>query len=62
MNLISCTRCGVVLDKDWILFLEEYDEELDELCPVRDFTNGEEYYFTKCPTCNNIIEIKGDKR
>lgn len=59
MNLISCNNCGVVLDKDKLIFPEDpYDEErgeyLDEFC---EWSNKHDRFIsiTPCPICKSNI-------
>jgi hypothetical protein len=56
MNLTSCDRCGVVLDKDKLFFPEIYDHDSGELIETnaiwkrRDFVSK-----IDCPVCDAPI-------
>jgi len=57
MNLLSCTECASVFDKDLIRFPVNF--ELEDGCI--DFTkatwNGDDFVaFINCPVCDGIIE------
>jgi len=56
MNLISCEHCGVVLDKDQLIFpydLVKDDGSINEESAV---WNGEEYVpKIDCPVCDGDI-------
>jgi hypothetical protein len=53
MNLTSCTNCGVVLDKNQLLFPEDFiyteDEEYDDAKVI--FYNKEYRVYLPCPVC-----------
>jgi hypothetical protein len=64
MNLVSCGKCGVVLDKDRLLFQDPYhdDGSWDESSGAMAFWDGEEHWTSvvSCPVCNGPIPEKGD--
>jgi len=55
MNLISCANCGVVLDKNRLVFPDIYD---DDGCVVRGLAEwtGDKYVaVVSCPVCKGSI-------
>ena len=58
MNLISCKQCGVVLDKDRLIFPDPWDDEEgcynNELCEYDGYK--EEFVpVVACPVCKGDI-------
>ena len=59
MNLVSCDRCGVVLDKSKLVFLDIYDPNSGEIMEEVAIWNGREYVsFVPCPVCGEPIKEK----
>lgn len=60
MNLISCSRCGVVLDKNRLEFPEDYyDDDTGEFIDTLCVWAGEWTAFVPCPVCKNKITENG---
>ena len=60
MNLISCKNCGVVLDRDVLLFPEIYDHDTQELVPNTAVWDGDDYVaILPCPICDGLIREDG---
>jgi len=60
MNLISCKRCGVVIDKDQLIFPSIYDHDSQELIRENAEWDGEDYVpFLPCPVCEEKILDEG---
>lgn len=67
MNLISCSNCGVVLDKDKLNFTDE-PEDIYEMSEEE--RNAEGWLwdsdaqrfvaFVPCPVCKNLIQEYGE--
>ncbi len=58
MNLISCDRCGVVLDTDKITPPDIYDHDTQELIPGTyryDIESMDDKPIIDCPACNTEI-------
>lgn len=56
MDLISCDRCGVVLDKDKTTFPSVYDHDTQEAIPENtEWYSGERVAKIDCPVCEGII-------
>lgn len=57
MNLISCNKCGVVLDKNKIVFPPIYDKKTDEVCVNNAKWDSDKGYraFIFCPVCSEPI-------
>lgn len=54
MNLISCDNCGVVFDKDRLVFPSPFDSS-GVITDAAEW-NGEDYVSScLCPVCNNSI-------
>jgi len=59
MNLVSCDECGVVIDRDKIIFPEVYDHDSQELIYEDAEWNGEDYVaVVPCPVCKGNIREK----
>lgn len=62
MNLISCDGCGVVLDKNKIIFpLSGYDEDygIDDSKAAYNCDTSAYHVYEPCPVCG--YKILGDK-
>ncbi len=59
MNLISCTNCAVILDKDKIKFPKEYMlynyEDIDTSKAEYDDDTGRYRLYVPCPVCKTPI-------
>jgi hypothetical protein len=56
MDLISCDRCGVVLDKDKITFPSIYNHDTQEVIYENAEWDGYKYVSKiNCPVCEEII-------
>lgn len=59
MNLISCTNCGVVLDKDVLPFNDNFytdDDVVDETLAVWDPIGDEGFRpYVPCPVCKEKV-------
>ena len=61
MNLTSCTKCGVMLDKDQLIFPDTHDHDSMELIRENvewDSNSGEDVAILPCPVCENNIRKK----
>lgn len=55
MHIISCNRCGVLLDKDKLMFPSIYKAD-GTVDPEKSDWDGYQYYsVTKCPVCSGDI-------
>lgn len=58
MKLISCSNCGVVLDREKLIFLPMFDEH-DEVIPGRSYSYiGYRMPLHECPVCSEKIKIE----
>lgn len=58
MNLISCTHCGVVFDKDYLVFPDVYNIDNGD-CNVNDNAvwDGDKFIATTpCIICGNLLK------
>ena len=56
MNLLSCNSCGVVLDKDKLIFPDTHNHDSQELIKENAEWNGEKHVsIISCPACDGII-------
>lgn len=58
MNLISCSLCCVVLDKDKIIFPSIYDHDTQELIDENAGWSDKDECFkpkVECPVCSGFI-------
>lgn len=56
MNLISCDYCGVVLDKDKLVFPDIWDDETGEKKPNAGVWHNDSFSScVPCPVCENAI-------
>lgn len=59
MNLMSCRRCGTVLDKDRIIEPDIYDHDTQELIPDGPYKWNDEFEehspVIDCPACDTEI-------
>jgi len=55
MNLISCVCCGVVLDKDKLIFPDTHDDEYELIEENVKWNNDEHSAFISCPVCEHAI-------
>ena len=56
MNLIACTSCGVVLDKNVLRFPSITRDDDYQIIPGKAIWNGEDYVaYAACPVCSNPI-------
>ena len=56
MNLISCTRCGIVLDRDQLTFPDTHDHDSQEVIMENVEWDGDGYVAViPCPVCGNSI-------
>lgn len=54
MNLISCTECGVVLNKDNLIFPDTHDHDSQEIIMENVEWDGDDYVsVVPCPVCGN---------
>jgi len=57
MNLTSCEECGVVLDKDYLIFPDIYDYDTQEIIMENVEWDGENYVAVlPCPVCKHNIK------
>ena len=57
MNLTSCEECGVVLDKDVLIFPDTHGHDSQEMIPENVEWNGEDYVAVlPCPVCGKNIQ------
>ena len=56
MNLISCDKCGVVLDKSKLTFPKDIHLDDGSVDLEQGAWDGEDYVpFVKCPVCTNPV-------
>jgi len=56
MNLTSCRVCGVVLDKDKLMFPDPWNEEKEEYDMSKcEYDDGEFISVVPCPVCESTI-------
>ena len=56
MNLISCDKCGVVLDRAKLIFPDTYDHDSGEVIEENTVWYDDDYVsFIPCPICNEPI-------
>ena len=59
MNLISCRKCGVVLNKDNLIFPDTHDHDSQEVIMENVEWNREDYVaILPCPVCGRNIKEK----
>ena len=56
MNLTSCEQCGVVIDKDRLIFPDTHDHDSMEMIMENVEWDGDDYVaIAPCPVCGKNI-------
>lgn len=61
MNLVSCSECGIVLNKDILIFDDAVLDEEESLFPeTAIYDDGIFILTTECPLCKGRIREDGE--
>lgn len=56
MNLTSCRQCGIVINKNNVIFPDIYDHDTQEVIDGNSEWNGRDYVSViNCPVCGGAI-------